>query len=278
MNLRIVLFLSLLLSTATLWAQPASPVGLQLYSFRDAFKKDVPGTLAKVKAMGFREVETAGNYGMPWPEYKKLLQQYGLKVICTGADFNDLERNVPKVLAQAKELDAKYVTCTWIPHNEDTFTAYDAQRAADVFNTAGRLLKENGISLVYHLHGYEFQPYKDGTFFDYFVENFEPKYVNFEMDVFWVKHPGQDPTALIQKYPKRFPLVHLKDRKPGTPGNNTGHVDVETNVTLGQGDIGIAEFMKAARKAGVKHYFIEDESSRAQEQVPASVAFLRKQK
>jgi sugar phosphate isomerase/epimerase len=95
------------------------------------------------------------------------------------------------------------------------------------------------------------------------------------MDVFWVKHPGQDPVALLKKYPKRFLLMHLKDRKPGTPGNQNGHADVETNVVLGQGDVGIAEVMKAAKKAGVKHYFIEDESSRSVQQIPQSLAYLR---
>ncbi len=70
------------------------------------------------------------------------------------------------------------------------------------------------------------------------------------MDVFWVKHPGQDPVALLQKYPGRFPLMHLKDRKPGTEGNQKGHADVETNVVLGAGDVGIAAVMKAAKKQG----------------------------
>jgi len=107
------------------------------------------------------------------------------------------------------------------------------------------------------------------------VEQFDPKYVNFEMDVFWVKHPGQDPVVLLQNYPRRFPLMHLKDRRPGTPGNAIGRADVESNVVLGQGDVGIGPILKAARKAGVKHFFLEDESSRSLEQVPQSLAFLR---
>ena len=100
-------------------------------------------------------------------------------------------------------------------------------------------------------------------------------YVNFEMDVFWVKHPGQDPVALLKKYPGRFPLLHLKDRLPGTEGNQKGQADVETNVVLGAGDVGIADIMRTAKKVGVKHYFIEDESSRSMEQVPQSLAFLK---
>lgn len=264
----------LLLSGLTTLAQKAAPVGLELYSFRDQFAKDVPGTLAKVKQMGFREVEVAGTYGMNTSDFRKLLDQQGLKAIGVGASFEDLEGNVPKVLTEAKALGARYVVCFWIPHAGDAFTVRDADKAIDVFNTAGSLLAQNGISLCYHTHGYEFQTYNDGTFFDYLAENFDPKFVNFEMDVFWVKSPGYDPVALLQKYPKRFPLMHLKDRKPGTPDSNNGKADVESNVTLGQGDIGIAAIMKQAKKSGVKHYFIEDESSRSMTQMPQSLSFL----
>lgn len=273
MKLRLLVLVGWFMAGQAL-AQKAAPVGLQLYSFRDAFAKDVPGTMAKVRQMGFREIETAGTYGLSLSAYRQLLDQNGLKAISTGADFEDLATNIPKVIAEAKAVGAKYVVCTWIPHYGDHFTPFDAEKAVDVFNTAGSLLAENGLTFCYHTHGYEFQTYKDGTFFDYIADNLDPKFVNFEMDVFWVKEPGYDPVALLQKYPKRFLLMHLKDRKPGTPDSNTGHADVESNVTLGQGDVGIAAIMKQARKLGVKHFFIEDESSRAMQQVPASIAYL----
>lgn len=273
-NNRSLLLIGLLLSGFAALAQKSAPVGIQLYSFRTQFAKDVPGTMAKVKQMGFREAEIAGTYGLSLTDFRKLLDQNNIKAISTGADFADLDTNVPKVLAEAKALGSRYVTCAWIPHAGDTFTIESADRAVDVFNTAGQLLAQNGITLCYHTHGYEFQTYKDGTFFDYLAENLDPKSVNFEMDVFWVKAPGYDPVALLQKYPKRFLMMHLKDRKPGTPDTNTGHADVESNVVLGQGDVGIAAVMKQAKKSGVKHFFIEDESSRSMEQVPASVSFL----
>lgn len=274
----LLIYLLLISPGIQLLAQKAqiSPVGLQLYSFRNQFAKDVPGTMAKVREMGFREIELAGTYGLSNADFKKLLDQNGLKAVSMGAGFEQLENNVPKIISDAKAFGAKYVTCAWIPHQGDTFTLNDADVAVDVFNTAGKLLAENGLSFCYHIHGYEFQKMADGsTFFDYLAKNLNPKHVNFELDVFWAKMPGEDPVALLQKYPKRFLLSHLKDRKSGTPGSQAGHADVETNVVLGQGDIGIAAFMKAARKAGVRHHFIEDESSRSMEQVPASVAFLR---
>ncbi|GAB4056203.1 sugar phosphate isomerase/epimerase family protein [Spirosoma litoris] len=270
---------TLLLTGLLLWglaaqAQKPAPVGLQLYSFRTQFAKDVPGTMAKVKEMGFREAEIAGTYGLSLPDFRQLLDQNGIKAISTGASFEDLDSNVPKIIAEAKALGVKYIVCTWIPHAGDKFTVQDADRAIDVFNTAGKLLADNDLTFCYHNHGYEFQIYQDGTFFDYLAENLDPKAVHFEMDVFWVKSPGYDPVALLQKYPKRFLLMHLKDRKPGTPDSQTGHSDVESNVVLGQGDVGIAAIMKQAKKSGVKHFFIEDESSRSMEQMPASLKFL----
>jgi len=248
-------------------------IGVQLYSFRNQFKTDIPGTLDKINKMGIREVEGGDSYGMPADEFKSLLQKNQLKVVSVGADFKQLEENPQAAVATAKLYGAKYVVCFWVPHGED-FTIDDAKKAVAVFNKAGKILKANGLSLCYHPHGYEFLPYSNGTLFDYIAANLNPACANFEMDVFWVKHPGQDPVALLKKYPGRFPLLHLKDRLPGTEGNQKGHADVETNVVLGTGDVGIAAIIKTAKKLGVKHYFIEDESSRSMEQVPQSLAFL----
>ena len=259
----------------TVSASTAQEIGLQLYSLRNQFAKDVPGTLKQVQKFGIRQVELAGTYGLNNKAFKEMLDGHQLEVISVGADFDLLDRNPQEAVDFAKAFGAKYVTCFWIPHEGDDFTLADIEKAIKVFNTAGKLLKENGIELCYHPHGYEFRPYKDGTLFDHLVKSLNPQYANFEMDVFWIKHPGQDPVALLKKYPNRFPLMHLKDRKPGTAGNQFGRADVESNVVLGSGDVGIAEIMKIAPQYGVKYYFIEDESSRSEQQIPESLKFLR---
>jgi len=256
----------------------AQEIGLQLYSLRNQFAKDVPGTMAKVKAWGIREVELGGTYGLSMEDFKKLLSENNIKPISYGADFKALTTNPQDVANTAKVLGVTYVVCHWIPHNGTDFTLEDAKKAVEVFNAAGKVLKENGLSFCYHPHGFEFRPYETGTLFDYLMKNLDANYVNFEMDVFWIKHPGQDPVVLLKKYPNRFLLMHLKDRKPGTPGNQNGQADVETNVVLGTGDVGIAEIMKTAKRTGVKHFFIEDESSRSEQQIPLSLAFLKKLK
>jgi sugar phosphate isomerase/epimerase len=258
----------------TLFLQ-SQEIGVQLYSFRNQIPKDIPGTLQKIREMGITELEGGGSYGMPQLEFTSMISKMGFKMISIGADFDKLQKDLPGIIAEAKAYGAKYAVCFWIPHNGDDFNFENAKKGVEVFNAAGKILKENGISLCYHPHGYEFRPYEKGTLFDYIISNAKTEWVNFEMDVFWIKHPGQDPVALLKKYPGRFQLMHLKDRKPGTVGNQNGDADVETNVVLGSGDVGIADIMMVAKKAGVKHFFIEDESSRSMEQVPLSLAFLK---
>lgn len=248
-------------------------IGLELYSLRNQFKKDVPGTLAKIKSWNIKELEGGGTYGLSREEFKNLLKENDLKMVSVSVDFKDLT-DPQHAIDEAKAFGAKYIVCFWIPHNNDEFNIDDAKKAVQNFNTAGKIIHDNGLSFCYHTHGYEFRPYNRGTLFDYIVNHTDPKYVNFEMDVYWVKHPGQDPVALLKKYPKRFPLLHLKDREKNTHGNQNGNADEETNVVLGKGDVGIDAIMKEAKKIGVKHYFIEDESSRSEEQIPQSLSYL----
>jgi sugar phosphate isomerase/epimerase len=253
----------------------AQEIGLQLYSLRREIPKDVPGSLALINSWGIKEIEGGGTYGMTMDEFKTLLKKNKLKMVSVGADYNELAKDPAAVAANAKEFSAKYVMCAWIPHNGTDFTLADTEKAIEVFQKAGKVLAAQGISLCYHAHGYEFRPYEGGTLFDLMAKKLDPAYVNFEMDVFWVKHPGQDPVALLKKYPNRFPLMHLKDRRPGTEGNQFGTADDETNVVLGAGDVGIGGIMKVARQYGVKHFFIEDESVHAVDQIPQSLKFLK---
>ena len=253
----------------------AQEYGLELYSLRNQLKTDVPGTLAKIKSWNIKEVESIGTYGMSREDFKSLISKNDLKIVSVAAEYDQLEKNPQSAIEEAKALGAKYVVCFWIPHNGNEFGIGETKKAMAVFTAAGKLMQQNGLSFCYHPHGYVFRAYEGGTLFDYMVKNTDPRYVNYELDVFWVKIPGHDPVALMQKYPGRFPLLHLKDSKPGTPGNLNGHADVESNVILGQGEIDIAGIVKQAKKIGVKHFFIEDESSKSEEQIPQSLSYLR---
>ena len=230
--------------------------------------------MAKVKAMGFKKVEMAGTFGMQFTDVIKLLALNELDVVSFGADFDRLENSPQRVVNEARSYGAQFIVCFWIPHKGDTFTIEDVDKAVAVFNAAGKIISQNGMLLCYHPHGYEFKPYQGRTLFDYMVEKLDKRYVYLELDVFWIKQAGQDPLALLKKYSGRFVMLHLKDRKIGTPNTDNGHGDLESNVVLGTGDVGIADIMKEAKKQGIKHYFIEDESSNVETQLPKSLDYL----
>lgn len=251
----------------------AQEVGIQMYSLRNQFKTDVPGTLKLISDWGITKLEGGGTYGLPLEEYQQLLKQHNLQVVSVGASFEQLQNEPETAIENAKSQGAKYIMCAWVPHAEGVFALEETKKATAVFNKAGKLIKDAGLVLAYHPHGYEFGPYEDRTLFDYMAENAEHFY--FEMDVFWIKHPGQDPVTLLRKYPSKFVLMHLKDRAHGTIGNQNGRADVETNVVLGKGDVGIAPIIAEAKKMGIEYLFIEDESSRVVEQVPLSLEFLK---
>jgi sugar phosphate isomerase/epimerase len=250
------------------------PVGLQLYSLRDEFKKDVAGTLAKVKAYGFKDVEVAGTYDLPPKKFKEMLDAHGFNPIGCHFPYEKLRDDIESIASDAKALGLKYVGCAWIPHEGD-FTEKTCREAASVFNKAGEALAKHGLKFFYHVHGYEFQPHGSGTLFDLLMAETKPGLVAYEMDIFWVVFPAQDPVKLLEKYPDRWELMHLKDMKKGLKtGVLTGHTDVSNDVVLGTGQIDMPAVLRAARKVGVKYYFIEDESPTAAEQIPQSLRYL----
>lgn len=260
-------------SPMSIFKSQSQEVGIQLYSLRNQFKKDIPSTLELISGWGLTKVEGGSTYGMDLKEFQGLLKKNNLSVVSIGAGFGDLENDPQKVVDLAKAYGAKYVMCAWVPHKGNQFAIEETKHATEVFNTAGKVLKANGLTLAYHAHGYEFRPYKDGTLFDYMMQNATD--FTFEMDVFWVHHGGEDPLVLMKKYPSKVTLIHLKDIQKGVKGNDTGHEDVETNVILGTGQIDMAGVVAEAIKLGVEYMFIEDESSRVVEQVPQSLKFLK---
>jgi sugar phosphate isomerase/epimerase len=249
-------------------------VGLQLYSLRAQFGKDVPGTLAEVQGWGVKYVELAGTYGLSPADFKKQLDSHGLVPLSGHFSFDQWAKDPEAVLSDADALGLKYVGCAWIPH-EGAFDEATCRKAIEVFNRAGAAAAKHKMQFFYHTHGYEFQPFGDGTLFDLLVTGSDPKLVKFEMDIFWIAHAGQDPVKLLAKYPKRFALMHLKDMKKGTPtGLLTGSSDVRNDATLGEGELDLPAILKEARAIKVKWYFIEDESPVSESQIPVSLKWL----
>ena len=254
------------------------PVGLQLYSLREQFKQEVPGTLDKVKGFGIKYAELAGTYNLSAEQFKAQLAERGIEAVGAHFPFERYRDDAEGVAREAKALGLKYAGCAWIPHQGD-FDEKTCREAASVFNRAGQALAKHGVKLFYHTHGYEFQPRDQGTLFDLLMAETKPDFVTYEMDIFWIVHPGQDPVKLLQKYGKRFELMHLKDMKKGTPtGLLTGQSDVNNDAALGAGQMDLPAILRAAKKAGVKWYFIEDESPWSEQQIPQSLRYLEQVK
>jgi sugar phosphate isomerase/epimerase len=254
-------------------------IGLQLYSLRNEAAKD--GGLAALdlaKSFGVHEVELAGTYGMFPDDFLAELKKRDLQGISAHYPYirwkNDLDNVVKEVVA----LKLKYAGCAWIDH-VGKFSEHSCQDAADTFNKAGEALAKHGVKFFYHTHGYEFEPTSNGeTLFDTLVQKTKPEYVSYQMDVFWVVYPGQDPVKLLEKYPTRFKLMHLKDMEKGvTLGKLDGGKSLPktADVTIGTGQIDFASLLKTAQKIGIEHYFIEDESPTSVQQIPNSIIYLK---
>ncbi|MDQ6903892.1 MAG: sugar phosphate isomerase/epimerase [Bacteroidota bacterium] len=276
--LTIVLLTCFLSAGAQVLAQNSNhlytaPLGVESYTFRKSFPISVAKTLDTIQSMGFTEIE-GGSEGMDPIAYNKLCNERGISITSYGTDFGNLIKAPDSAAHIAKELGAKFLMCAWIPH-KDAFTIDDAKNAVAVFNKAGKVLKDSGITFCYHAHGYEFQPYDNGTLLDYLIKNTNPEYVSFEMDIFWIQFGGGDPVALLKKYGNRWKLLHLKDMRKGTIKNLSGGTSVENDVSLGTGEIDIPNILREAKKIGIKHYYIEDESNFVNEHVPQSIAYLK---
>ncbi|MFC3811962.1 sugar phosphate isomerase/epimerase family protein [Lacihabitans lacunae] len=253
------------------------PFGFQAYTFRNHFPKGTEQTLDLIQKMGFTELEGGPQKGQTAAEFKKMCDDRGISIPSTGCSFEELEKNPQAVADQAKALGSKYVMCAWIPHNGNNFDLADTKKAVEVFNKAGKVLAENGLIFCYHDHGYEFRTHEDGTYMDYLIKNTDPKYVSFEMDVLWTIHGGgaASPEQLLKKYGNRWKLMHVKDLKKGVVGDKSGHEPAENDVVLGTGQADWKKILKLAKKAGIEHYFIEDESEKELINIPLSLAYLR---
>ncbi len=247
--------------------------GVVSFSFRHQFQEDVPGTLDLIKEMGITNIEFSSLFGYSAEEMRQMLDERDM--ICTsyGVGYDQLVEETGQIAEEALILGAEFVRVAWIPH-DDPFDIEDTRRAIRDFTEAGRKLSEYGLRFAYHNHGYEFRPYQNNTYFDYLVQNTDSRYVNFEMDTFWVAHPGHDPVELLKKYPERFVLVHLKDLSQDAEHNYSGSAPSEYDVPLGTGQVDFESFIRAAQDSAIEYMYIEDETDEVVERVPKSREFL----
>jgi sugar phosphate isomerase/epimerase len=257
-------------SAPWLMADPLGlPTGLQLYSVRDRLPKDYEGTLKQLSAIGFREVEAAGFFGHSPSEVRQAMDRAGL--VCVGAHYalKDLLPKVDETIQFGKDLGLQYIVCA-APMLKDparvkdpnsrgareSMTLEDWRWNADQFNHIGERVNAAGMRFAYHNHTPEFRSENGVLFYDELLRLTDPAKVTMELDCGWAAVAGHNPAELLTRYPKRISLLHVKDFKLNagvTPAN------APPSTELGNGTIDYHRIFEAAKKADIKHAFVEQE-------------------
>ncbi len=233
------------------------PAGLQLYSVMALLQKDFDGTLHQVRAIGYQEVEMAGFFGKKPVEIKRSFDNAGLHC----ASMHIFSEGMAATMECAVTIGAKYIITSFIApqslHDATRITLEDYKVMADKCNHIGEQAKRAGLQLAYHNHNAEFKPLPGGTGYDEFLKFTDPDLVKLELDCGWMSAAGLDPATYIGKYPDRYRLLHIKDFKP-TPHPLYGGEDPE-GTELGRGHVDYGPIFRAAKKAGIDWYYVEQE-------------------
>jgi len=234
-------------------------VGLQLYTVRDLMKADFDGTIAKVAAIGYKEVEFAGYFGRTGKQVRAACDKNGLEPVSTHVQYDELDEKFPSVIETSKTIGLKYIVCPWIP--EDLRKSPDIwKQAAAKFNRCGELSKKAGLQFAYHNHWFEFLPVDGKLPYDALLKECDANLVKMEMDLCWITAAGGDPLKYFNEYPGRFPLVHVKDLKKLpviTAGGSQNFGDTVDLTSVGNGIIDWKRIFAQSEKAGIKHYIVE---------------------
>jgi sugar phosphate isomerase/epimerase len=246
-------------------------IGLELYTVRDLLKKDFEGTLAKVAKIGYKEVEFAGylndlpNLNPPLKRAREIVDGNGLSAPAAHVAYKMLApENWPKVIDASKILGHEYIVNPSIDR-ELTKTSDGWKRAAETFNRAGEESQKSGIQLGYHNHVEEFKALPDGKLpYDILLTESDPKLLKMEIDLGWAHEAKVDPLAYFEKYPGRFPLVHVKDFDKNGMMTEVGSGVIDWKAIFAKADL-----------AGIKHYFVEhDQPMMPLESIQKSYAYL----
>lgn len=248
-------------------ATRSTRVGVQLYTVRVLLEKDFEGTLARLAAIGFREVEFVDYHGRAPHAVRAALKTAGLDAPSAHVPIEAVRADWPRVLEAAHAIGHEYLVVAWLPEQERrTLDGYRA--AADLFNHAGEQARAAGIRFAYHNHAFEFAPVEGRIPYDALLERCDPRHVAFEMDLYWITKGGRDPLAYFSHWPGRFPMVHVKD-SAGPPEHRM--------VDVGAGTIPWSTIFARRKQAGIQHYFVEhDEPKDPLASVRTSYEYLQR--
>ena len=243
------------------------PIGLQLYSVRDLLPKDFNGTLKQIAALGYTEVEAAGFFNHSAKEVSDAFKSAGLHCPSAHYSYNDLNRDLDKTIAFHKEAGIGIIICSFpgfknpsAPRSKkmsDAFTLDDWRWNADEFNKLGAKIKAAGLSFGYHNHTMEFTELDGVIPFDELLRLTDPSLVTIEMDCGWVMVGGGNAADYLKRFPTRISMLHVKDfKKTDKPATVD---DPPSAADLGTGTADYHPIFAAAKKANIKHYFVEQE-------------------
>jgi sugar phosphate isomerase/epimerase len=233
--------------------QAIGQFGLQLYTLRDDLPKDPKGVLKQVADMGYKQIEGyEGPKGLWWgmknKEFKSYLDSLGLVMISSHCEF---KKDFEKRAAEAGEIGLKYLIAPWLGPQKKID---DFKKFADLFNKNGDICKKHGLKFGYHNHDYSFKQLEGQYPQDVLMQGTNPDTVDFEMDIYWVAVPEEDPEAWLKKYPGRWKLVHVKDRDKSAPKG-----EGDWSVDLGTGKLDYKKILKTAKDNGVEYFIVEQE-------------------
>ncbi len=245
-----------------------SRIGMQLYTVRRELEKDFEGTLKQVAALGYREVEFAGYFGHKPAEVKALLKRLKLDAPAAHVPFAELRGDLRQSIDAAHVIGHKYLLLAWTPP-EERRTLEQYRRLADLLNEAGARTLREGVQFAYHNHDFEFAPLEGKVPYDLLLERTDPRLVKLEMDLYWTVKGGASPVEYFEKHPGRFHLLHVKDMD-STPRRFF--------ADAGKGVIDFKSIFAQAGKAGVRHYFVENDEPAGSpfESLRVSFEYLRR--
>ena len=244
-----------------------SKIGLQLYTVRRDLEKDFEGTLRKVAALGIGEVEFAGYFNQKPQAIKKLLKQLKLAAPSAHISTEMLRNDLPKAIEDAKIIGHKFLVLGYLPE-EERKSLDDYKKLIELINKTGEECYKNGLQFAYHNHDFEFKKTEGKIPYDLILAETDDQKVKMELDLYWITKAGFDPLIYFEKYPKRFPLVHVKDMDD-TPK--------KFFTEVGRGTIDFKKIFAKSDVAGIKHYFIEQDETPAEplESVKISAKYLK---
>jgi sugar phosphate isomerase/epimerase len=241
------------------------PLGVQLYTVRASMQLDVEGTLARVREIGYAEVEFAGYFGRTPTQIKTALRRNGLSSPAAHVGLDALTTGLEATLDAAAEVGHRWLVLPWIDQKDRTLEGI--ARIAGQLNLAGDRAARYGIRVAYHNHDFELRPFPDGTTpLGELITRLDPTHCDVELDLYWVVKGGSEARTWFERFPGRFPMVHVKDAGPAPDF---------VMRDVGAGAMDWEGIFAQRRLAGIRHYFIEhDEPADPWASIRASYRYL----